>query len=355
MIDWITCVAPLEHVAGEHGPFYAGEIMATKPDPTHPDGISLDWSVLKRKSFEGSYSSTIQIQSTRDELGRPAIWISGCPGKWFQGHNIFGSDDLRGIVLEMLHRICRSVGITPSANDLALWAAGIIELKRVDVTYSYWLENRHRVRNAIRSLSSTANLKHRGGGHFRGDSLTFAEKSRRSSLTLYAKGPELEVKGHELHPALLATSLPAFADGLLRAEVRMRAMALKREHLEYLAYWDDNAASELHQRFMAGLEVAEASMLDPKVLDGLPLRLHAVYQLWTDGHDLRSMYPKNTFYRHRRALLAHGIDIAVKQERESADRSNVVPIRVVLNAVPVSAPDWAVGTPLYFEPRSKVA
>jgi II/X family phage/plasmid replication protein len=152
---------------------------------------------------------------------------------------------------------------------------------------------------------------------------------------------------------LQQTSLPAFADGLLRVELRLLSMGLKRRRLDWVASWADNTATELHASFMRGLEVAEATILDAHDLEGLPRRLRAVYQLWRDGHDLRELYPKNTFYRHRRALLAHGIDVAIKQERTSPDLSNVVPLRVVLTAVPVSVPDWAEGTPLFFEPRQR--
>ncbi len=353
MIDWLTFVAPLTHETGQRGPFFAGEILSTKPDPLADDGVSLDWGVWKRKGVEGSHSSVIQCQSTTDEFGRPAIWVSGNPAKWFQGHNVFGSDDLRGLVLEMLFRICDSVGVKPTLADVELWVAGIIKLSRVDVTKSFDLGTVARVRNALRSLDATANLKHRGRGHFKGDSLTFGKGSRRWSLTLYAKGPELEV--HKLPAALADSPVVAHAQGLLRAEVRMLGLELKREHLEYVSYWSDNSASEVHQRLIAGLEVAEASMLDQTVLEGLPLRLNAVYQLWSDGHDLRAMFPKRTFYRHRRALLAHGIDIIVKQERTRADLGNVVPLRVVLNAMPVSVPTWANGTPLYFEPLKRAA
>lgn len=355
MIDWLTFVAPLAHEVGEKGPFYAGEVMATKPDSTHPDGYALDWSIWKRKSFEGSYSSAIQIQSTTDERGQPAIWVSGNPAKWFQGHNIFGSADMHGLVLEMLHRICRSVGLSPSADDLVLWNAGIIKLTRVDVTHSFDLGNLARVRNALRSLDATANLKHRGRGHFKGDSLTFGKGSRRWSLTLYAKGAELEVKGHEMHLELQATQLPALAQGLLRAEVRMHSLQLVAEQLEYVVYWGENAGSELHSRLLAGLQIAETSMLDAQTLDGLPGRLMLAYQAWRDGHDLRATLSRPTFYRYRLELLKHGIDIAVKQERTSPDMTNVVPLRTVLHAYPVDVPAWAVGTPLYFEPRAKVA
>ncbi len=360
MIDWLTFVAPLEHVVGQDGPCYAGEILATKPDPTHPDGFALDWSVLKRKAVEGSYSSTIQIQSTYDEAGQPALWVSGNPAKWFQGHNLFGSDDLPGLVQEMLERIVASFGIEPSLQDREAWSMGLIKLKRVDVTYSFDLGTLARVRNALRSLDATANLKHRGRGHFKGDSLTWGGKdspagkgSRRWSLTLYAKGAEIEVKGHQLPTALAETSLPSHAQGLLRAEVRMLALQLVTEQLEYVSHWGENAASELHSRFLAGLQIAEASMLDADLLDGLPGRLQLAYNNWREGHDLRAILSVRTFYRYRSELLKHGIDIAVRQERLSPDLSNVVPLRTVLHAYPATVPAWAEGTPLYFEPRAK--
>lgn len=356
MIDWLTFVAPLAHRQGEGGPFFNGEVMSTTPDPTHPDGVTLEWGVWKRKPMEGSFSTTVQVQSTTDEAGRPAIWVSGNPAKWFQGHNIFGTDDLPGLVLEMLHRICASVGVVPTPEDLELWRMGIIRLSRVDVTTSFDLGSLSRVRNALRSLDASANLKHRGRGHFRGDSIVFGEKSRRWSLTLYAKGAEIAAGGtHSLPLPLQTTSLPAYADGLLRAEVRMRGLQLAEEQLEYVFRWGDNAASELHQRMLSGLQIAEACMIDAPTLDGLPGRLQLAYQAWKAGQDLRATLSRPTFYRYRAQLLAHGVDIAVKQERQGPDLSNVVPLRVVLNAYPVHAPDWAIGTPLYFEPRAKAA
>jgi II/X family phage/plasmid replication protein len=354
VIDWLTFVAPLEHDPGEGGPFYAGEVLSTVPDPTHPDGVALEWGVLKRRAIEGSYSARIQVQSTTDEAGRRAIWVSGNPSKWFQGHNVFGSDDLQGLALEMLSRVCSERSVTPTAAERAAWAAGEIRLSRVDVTESFDLRSLARVRSALRSLDSSANLKHRGRGHFFGDSLTFGKGSRRWSLTFYAKASEIEAHGGlPLHVA--ESSVPAFAAGLLRAEVRLLGLELKRLGLEYVSAWSDTTAAEVHGRTLSGLQISEASMIEADVLEGLPGRLQVVYQSWRDGHDLRAMLPRKTFYRYRLQLLAHGVDIAVKQDRAGPDLSNVVPLRVVLNAYPVRVPDWAVGTPLYFEPRQRVA
>ena len=96
-------------------------------------------------------------------------------------------------------------------------------------------------------------------------------------------------------------------------------------------------------------------MIDAPTLDDLPGRLQLAYDAWKAGRDLRATLSRPTFYRYRSELLKHGIDIAVKQERQGPDLSNVVPLRTVLHAYPIGVPDWAVGTPLYFEPRAKVA
>lgn len=355
MIDWVTCILPLEHVQGVDGPFWNGAFVSTIPDPEL--GEAIEYEKLKRLPVEGSYSSRIILASTTDSAGRPAIWLSGNPAKFLQGHNVFGSDDLHGLVIEMGLRVCESFGLVPTADDLALWVSGQVELTRVDCTYSHMLGNRNRVRAALRALDSTAHLRHRGRGQFYGDAITWGggskgkPGSRRWSLTAYAKGPELEV--HPLPEALRETSLPAYADGLLRIELRMLSMELKREALHLLANWSDNTAAELHASKLQGLHVSGAFMLETEVLDGLPGRLQAAYQLWRDGHDLRGMFSRPTFYRYRSGLLKHGIDIAVRQERAGPDTSNVVPLRVVLVAQPATVPDWATGTPLYFEPRVK--
>lgn len=355
MIDWVTFVAPLAHDQSERGPFYAGEVMATRPDPTDACGYALDWSVLKRKEVEGSHSKVIQVQSTRDEFGRPAISVSGNPAKWFQGHNIFGCDDVHGLCFEMVERICSSVGIVLAPADRRAWHVEGFRLSRVDVTYSHDLQTLARARSAIQALDRTANMKFRGRGCFKGDSLIFGRGSRRSSLTLYCKGSEIKVKGHELPFLLQQSHLPAVAAGLLRCEVRLLGLALKDAGLEYSRCWADNSASDLHRRYLENLQISEAFMIDAPTLDALPGRLQLAYQSWREGNDLRAILSRPTFYRYRLELLKHGIDIAVRQERRDSEPSNVIALPVVLHARPFNTPDWAVGTPLYFEPRARFA
>jgi II/X family phage/plasmid replication protein len=345
VIDWLDLRAPLVHDVSRGGPLYGGEVRSIDDE-----GV-IEWSIGKRMQVEGSHSTKISVRSSQMTLpcGRiwPAIRISGNPAKWFQGHNIFGTEDMLGLVRETLLRVCASRGIVPSAHELDMWRSGWIELLRVDATRSYDLGSRSRVQNALRSLDQTAHLKFRGRGSYNGNSLLFGKGSRHWSLTLYAKGPELEK--HRLPDELAGTSLVAHAQGLLRAEVRMLSQHLTRSGLKWVYSWTDNTVEEQHRLHMEQLSISDAAMLDPEALDTLAPRLRMSYQLWKDGHDLRTILTRPTFYRHRAELLEHGIDLAVKQDR-AAD-SNVVPLRVVLLAAPVGVPDWAEGTKLYFEPR----
>ena len=350
MIDWITFRAPLAHDASTHGPLWNGSFMSIKPDPEL--GEVIEFETMKRLPVEGSFSNRIMVQSTVSE-GRPAVWVSGCPAKWFQGHNVHGSDDLHGLCVEMLTRLCKVLNLSPSDDDRAEWVAGNIHLTRVDVTYSWWLDTLARARAFIRALAGSAHLRHRGAGQFKGETLYFGKTSTRWALKIYAKG--LELLARPLPLLLQETSLPVHADGLVRVELCLRSKLLSALGLDVASAWSDNSASELHARLLSGLEIAEATMLQVETLEGLSGRLQVVYQSWRDGHDLRSMLARNTFYRYRRELLAHGIDIAVKQERSGVDLSNVVPLRAVLVAQPVATPDWLVGTPWHFEPRAKVA
>jgi II/X family phage/plasmid replication protein len=106
-------------------------------------------------------------------------------------------------------------------------------------------------------------------------------------------------------------------------------------------------AKLLRDRF-EGMTMTTTAHLSAEVLETLRPALRLAVQAWEAGSDLRQQLPHRTFYKYRKELLPHGIDIATRMPREV---SNVVPLYRVLEAKPVQVPDWAVGTPLYFEPR----
>ena len=79
--------------------------------------------------------------------------------------------------------------------------------------------------------------------------------------------------------------------------------------------------------------------LSDEVTSKLPNRLLTTYTLWTEGHDLRSMMTKPTYYRQRKDLMEYGINIDIRPCEKAT--TNVVPMFRILEATPSQIPTWA--------------
>lgn len=336
MIDWVTAIIPCLHEEIVHD----GQVMSITPDG------EVQWISDKKMTVRGSDESSIQIKTSRDHP-LTHLYVDGNPVKFLQGHNLWGTDDLVGLMYHFLLKVTSMVGLSPSEDDLHAWAIGAYELKKVDVNYSWHLASISDVLAWIRAAESAARLRHRGPGVLKGSTLYFGQHSRRWSLKAYSKGDEVSTKGHHLPERLQLSPIIDWANRSLRLEVRLSALELKRRGLHLASNWAHNTPTEIHTELLSGLEMSENYIIPDKDIPNLPARLQAAYLAWKDGHDLRSIYPRPTYYRYRKQLLDHGIDIAIPQKRDS---SNVIPLIRVLEAKPVGIPDWAIGTDLYFDP-----
>jgi II/X family phage/plasmid replication protein len=129
-------------------------------------------------------------------------------------------------------------------------------------------------------------------------------------------------------------------------------MELKRLGLDGLHAWmaKDGVPFEpleLLRSHLGAMTMTTTRTLPDEVMQSLFPAQRTAYLAWVAGNDLRETMPARSFYRLRSKLLPHGIDIATLLP---AEVSNVVPLYRVLEAVPATIPDWAMGTPLYYEP-----
>lgn len=326
MIDWVTAKIPCRH---DPSKLISGMVMSFDPQGNN------EWVINKKLSVEGSYSSKIQIASASSS----SIWISGNPVKFLQGHNIFGSSDLKQIMIKFFDALLEhdALGLDPALKQYENVQTGLYDLSRVDMNASWHLDNKEMVQAWIRSFGSTARLKHRGAGQFSGDTAYIGKNSRRWSVKCYSKGHEIAAKGHQLPKELQIPELIEYANKSLRLELVMRQLELKRTNLDIAYNWDENTAKMLLQtKVLDNLELSSTFMIDDKILNTLPVRLRLVYQSWKNGDDLKQIMTKPTFYRVRKQLLAYGIDIAVVNEK-----NNIIPLIRYLEAQPVGIPDWA--------------
>jgi II/X family phage/plasmid replication protein len=333
MIDWITAIIPCNHDNKIFGGFVSSVNL---------DG-EIEWRVEKKKQVRGTYESNLNIKS----LDNTQILLDGNPAKWLQGHNMFGSDDIIGLIQAVMHKLIPILNLCPSESDLIAWGRGMYELKRVDCTAMWELPRRADVRAWLRAAEMQSKSRH-GRPITTGGTLYFGKNSRRWSVKFYAKGDEIAAKGHKLPNEIEhRDNLIDWTDNKLRGELTLRSIQLKEKQLSVAAQWSESTPMEQLISYIGLLNMSEQFSITPVDLEGLPARLVAAYELWKQGADLRAMYPRATFYRYRSDFLKLGIDIAIRQPSKL---ENVIPlVRVLRPEAIVQTPEWAVGTKLYFE------
>lgn len=348
MIDWLTMVVPCAHVE----PITGGRVVSVKPTG------EIDWQCVKRATVSGSFATGLQVRTcTYTDEPCTHIEISGNPVKFFQGHNLWGTDDLPALALATVRHLVDVLSLDPTDADREAWQRGDIKLTRVDVTESFHLPNKASVLSWLRAAEQTAHLSHRGRGQLvKGTTLYFGKNSRRWSLKIYSKGQEITAKGHGQEAILDLPYAVEWADKALRAELTIRSMELQRIGRSSVSDWFDvdgvasaGVTRELLSERLGAMTMTTISELDAAVFESLRPTLRMAYRAWQGGEDLRSSLPHRTFYKFRSELLPLGIDIATLMPKEV---NNVVPLLCTLEAVQAVVPDWAEGTSLYFDPPS---
>lgn len=334
MIDWITAIVPCHH----NEQIFGGSISSVDID-----GL-IEWRVDKKRQIRGSHESKLNVKS----LDPKHILIDGNLAKWLQGHNLFGTDDLIGLVQAAMYRLVRLLDLKPTESDMWSWSGGLYQLKRVDCTAMWVLPKRADVNAWLRAAEMQSKSRH-GRPITSGGTLYFGKNSRRWSIKFYSKGDEINARGHKLPDDIQQRdNLIEWADNRLRGELTLRSIQLKEKQLSVASQWDTSTSLDQLITYIGTLNMSEQFSISSTDLDGLPARLIAVYKLWKEGEDLRALYPRATFYRYRRDFLALGIDIAIRQPSKP---DNVIPLVRVLKPQAVSqVPDWAIGTDLYFDP-----
>lgn len=187
MVDWVSAKIPFSHGR----PINGGRLISYNKNG------EIEFITDKHFPIEGSYSSKIAIKTIQlDPYGE--IHFSGNPNKFLQGHNLFGSTDVIGLMAATMEKVFAALNLTPSEQNLADIRAGNYALTRLDITAMYELPTRNDVLAWIRAAAHASRSRHKSGGILKGDTLYWGKTSRRWALKTYAKGQEIHAKGHEL-------------------------------------------------------------------------------------------------------------------------------------------------------------
>lgn len=339
MIDMIYGTVPFDWDI----PVTGGALVHYRADGT------VEWGTDKTLSLRGSHDSRVFVRTVE----RGKLEFKGNPAKFLQGHNLFGSNDLKGVLIDMLIDVCEAIELAPSAENLLAWRRGEIELSRVDVTEMFELPTFADVGAWIQAAGKTASVKWRGRGHYQDGTLYFGKVAtgKRASpwqMKLYHKGEEVRV--HKLPKDIeKREDLENWASNKLRIEVTLRTQELKRLGLHNVSSWTVDRANQVFEAYLSKVNFGELAMVDVETEEDLKPKLRAVYALWKTGCDMRKLYSRPTFYRYRQEILeVTGADIGTLCVKD-----NVVSLRRALEARPAGVPEWA--GDLYYKPRSHLS
>lgn len=247
-----------------------------------------------------------------------SLYLSGNPAKLLQGHNLWGSMDAAGYFLEAGQFIRKHVGLFPGHQTWESSRFTLPKFTRLDITRSYRFSSESEALDYVRYVAGTAKTRHGAAKLYDSGTAYFGQHSRRWTLKIYAKRQELEHNRPSIAKRFLGVSdlspeLYDWATGVVRFELTIRGLELSN-HPD-LNVFDPVQLESLWFRYFKTVQFNENQAMTIKsdlLESALPGRLQAVVALWRTEVDLRNIFPKNTFYRHRREILnTCGIDISV--------------------------------------------
>lgn len=329
MIDWGLVLFPIVHK-----PINSGEVFSVAPDG------EVEWRAPKRLQATGSFEKKISFKSvggTGDGLATH-LWVNGNPSKFLQGHNVFGSDDIVSLFSDVFDVVASQTGLCPTPSELRQIRTGDYDIKTVDINYSYELPSISDVKAFIRALEFKAKTRH-GRPSTKAGTLYFGKTSERWALKFYCKADEIKTARGRLPDSLSNVGIEDWVENKLRVELRLLSKQLKALDIVKVKDLDAVKVKELFNEYLRKIEMSEQITLSDEVLLALPNKLRSTYTLWSEGHDLRDLMSKATYYRHRTDLKEYGINIDLRPS--SVTKSNVIPLIRVLETQPASIPHFA--------------
>lgn len=324
----------------------------------------LEWETPKKVTARGSYETEIKIKSVGASHTQPGyateLHIDGNLTKYLQGHNVWGTDCVLSLAARAFREICLELGLPFTIFDLYRISRGCFSIGRVDINYMF------EVLRPDGSVAASADVDafldaagQCGGTKYRKaypdkGSVYFNKGSRRWSAVWYNKTKEARKQLNKLAKKRVKNAdidrpstrmkdlsksqidrLVQSSEGLVRCEFKLQSLELR--DLDITTGYD-LAKAGIYETYCSMMERIKMSgnlrLTDRQTFD-LPARLRGTYELWRSGIAVRDVVSPATFYRHKKELLALGINIDEEQRNPG---NNVIPMVRFLEARPVAIP-----------------
>jgi len=240
--------------------------------------------------IQGSHGDQIQIKSKNENT----LLIQGNFFKWLYGHNVTGTTDLMGLVAETVRQLLqRYDALMPTQDELDNIKQGMFKIHRIDLNKAILFEDKQQAQLYLAMIKEHGTYPRRKK-ETHGNGTYFGLKSTRTTLLYYHKGTE--VSSHKKQQQRITAELKAYADCMVRCEVRLFSQHLRDNQLNYGYYWNEDLVVETVEQNHALLN------LPPPIAEAdLPARYVRFLATYKQGA-LPIAYTATTTARYKRDL-----------------------------------------------------
>jgi II/X family phage/plasmid replication protein len=300
-----------------------------------------------------AYNSDVEVRSIRKGT-EIAIWCS--PASLFQRHNLFGSDkvvplclDVAEVVLSILHEQFGTSRLDGPLREQQ------IKVQRIDINYQTRHSTLDEVRQIMKQISVSLNNRGIDIATYKRHKTVYArQRSRYSSWKWYSK------YWHFMDTDALPEDLPQrerllkYAKPRLRWELTLRSKALRRLGLDSLGAWREVSAkkvfiSELQKLKLSGLVNCS---LPKAIVENLSPGDCRLYRLWQLGDDPADYCTAKTLRAASRRFANLGIDLTSTRPKPCEQRISLSTLSAPEN-FRCWVPSWAVRDGLFYKPGAE--
>ena len=263
-----------------------------------------------------NYSQKINVKreqtiiKVRSMCDGAAIEISCSPLSYLQQHNLFGCNDLVGLVSGVFYLVAEKLEINVDEQTARRIRVGNYELLRVDVAANYWMPNAESVEDAVRKIGLCWFLQNKRVSVYPGQTAYLNQHSEYWSLKFYAKLNQMIASKKKIPHK---DSLFRYASRVVRGELMLKAKELRSRQLNRGHAWSDKSLPKkllLEKVEESGLVGEVKLRLYPKELKNLSPSLKRAYIAWVHGESVRSLYAPANYYRLVSQFNEFGVDIS---------------------------------------------
>lgn len=313
------------------------------------------------RQHEGSHSTKLLI-----ECDGARARVSGNIGRLDRLDNIWnynledtvlkGSEVMRSYGLPAFSRGVEYMRPTLSAHDhergVSPWVWSGAYFAEMHVTRNFQTGGEKQAVDFMRSMSAFRSSRI-SKGRFGDETLNFGMPTKkgqrlRKAVVVYRKAAEMlaHAKGDDERERIKKSPEYQFAQdvGLVRIECKWGRDFLRDKNLRYWGAADMAKIIRLFNEETTFLLTADPGRVNRVVAD-MPNKVRAAALLWIQGHDLRTLYPRSTYFRHVKALRDYGIDAAEPRDvngRPDAEQAleRMLDQTKTFDLLALPAPEW---------------